>query len=58
MKRFRVAVVGGGHLGQIHAKLLKANPAVELVAVCDPQPLVQQKFIQLQTTKIQTKVKA
>ena len=46
MKRFRVAVVGGGHLGQIHAKLLKANPAVELVAVCDPQPLVQQKFIQ------------
>lgn len=46
MKRTRIAVVGGGHLGQIHARLLKAKPSVELVAVCDPQPLVQQKFIQ------------
>lgn len=46
MKRIRVAVVGGGHLGQIHARLLHANPSVQLVAVCDPQPLVQQKVIQ------------
>ncbi len=46
MKRIRVAVIGGGHLGQIHARLLKANPDVELVAICDPQPLVQQKVIQ------------
>jgi predicted dehydrogenase len=46
MKRIRVAVVGGGHLGQIHARLLKANSNVQLIAVCDPQPLVQQKVIQ------------
>ncbi|MCU0721299.1 MAG: Gfo/Idh/MocA family oxidoreductase [Pirellula sp.] len=32
----RVAVVGGGHLGRIHAKLLAANPGCELVCVADP----------------------
>ena len=46
MKKIRVAVIGGGHLGQIHTRLLKSNLHASLVAVCDPQPLVQQKFIQ------------
>ncbi len=32
----RIAVLGAGHLGRIHAKLLAQNPAVELVAVVDP----------------------
>ena len=32
----RVAVVGGGHLGRIHAKLLAANPDCEFVCVADP----------------------
>ncbi len=32
----RVAVVGGGHLGRIHAKLLSANAACDLVCVADP----------------------
>ena len=36
MKRVKLAVVGAGHLGRIHAKLLAAMPAVELVAVVDP----------------------
>lgn len=34
--RPRIAVIGGGHLGRIHAKLALANPNCELVAVADP----------------------
>jgi len=36
MTRTRVAVVGCGHLGSIHARLLAAREDVELVAVVDP----------------------
>ncbi|MCU0712589.1 MAG: Gfo/Idh/MocA family oxidoreductase [Pirellula sp.] len=32
----RVAVVGGGHLGRIHAKLLATNPDCDLICVADP----------------------
>jgi predicted dehydrogenase len=32
----RIAVIGGGHLGRIHAKLAAANSNCELVAVADP----------------------
>lgn len=46
MKRIRTAVIGGGHLGRIHTKLLLQNPKFELIAVCDPQPLIQQRMIQ------------
>jgi predicted dehydrogenase len=37
-KALRFAVIGGGHLGRIHAKLLAAREDVEFVAVCDPSP--------------------
>jgi predicted dehydrogenase len=36
MTRIRMAVVGCGHLGAIHARLLAARADVELVAVVDP----------------------
>lgn len=36
--KVRMAVIGGGHLGRIHAKLLSARHDVELIAVCDPSP--------------------
>jgi predicted dehydrogenase len=36
MKRMRMAVVGCGHLGAIHARLLAMRPDAELVAVVDP----------------------
>lgn len=32
----RIAVIGGGHLGRIHAKLLAANSQCEVVAVVEP----------------------
>jgi predicted dehydrogenase len=35
MDRLRVAVVGVGHLGKEHARILKGLPGVELVAVVD-----------------------
>jgi len=38
MTRTRVAVIGVGHLGRHHARLLAAMPEVELVAVVDTRP--------------------
>jgi predicted dehydrogenase len=38
MSRLRVAVVGVGHLGQHHARVLAAHPDVSLVAVADSRP--------------------
>ncbi|MFA5118511.1 MAG: Gfo/Idh/MocA family oxidoreductase [Candidatus Omnitrophota bacterium] len=35
MKKIKIAVVGTGYLGSIHAKLYKAIPACSLEAVCD-----------------------
>lgn len=36
--KLRMAVIGGGHLGRIHARLLATRQDVDLVAVCDPSP--------------------
>ena len=38
MNRLRVGVVGVGHLGQHHARILAAMPEVELVGVADARP--------------------
>ena len=38
MTRTNVAVIGVGHLGQHHARLLAAMPEVDLAAVVDTQP--------------------
>lgn len=35
MSRLRLAVVGVGHLGQAHARILSGFPDVDLVGVCD-----------------------
>ena len=37
-----MAVIGGGHLGRIHAKLAHANEQFELIAVADPCPNARQ----------------
>ena len=36
MSQLRIAVVGAGHLGRIHAKLLRQVDGAELVAISDP----------------------
>lgn len=38
MNRLRLAVVGTGHLGRIHARLAAGLPEIELVAVADANP--------------------
>ncbi len=38
MTALRLAIVGGGHLGRIHAKLAHAQEQFEVVAVADPSP--------------------
>jgi predicted dehydrogenase len=43
MTRTRMAVVGCGHLGTIHARLLAGRDDVELVAVVDPSPEARQR---------------
>lgn len=43
MSRLKIAVVGCGHLGSIHARLLAARTDVELVAVVDPVPESRQR---------------
>ena len=35
MEKLKVAVIGVGHLGSIHAKIYKENPNVDLMGVCD-----------------------
>lgn len=47
MSRQKVAVVGCGHLGTIHARLLAAREDVELVAVVDPVPAARDRVAAL-----------
>lgn len=42
----RVAVIGAGHLGRIHARLLSQLDGVSLVAIADPCPSVQRSYIE------------
>ncbi|MCH2183245.1 MAG: Gfo/Idh/MocA family oxidoreductase [Mariniblastus sp.] len=46
MNPLRVAVIGAGHLGKIHARLLGQLPNVELVAVADPSPMAQKQILE------------
>ena len=45
MTKIRVAVVGAGHLGKIHTRLLNSQNDVNLVAVADPSPIAQQAIL-------------
>ena len=45
MSKLRVAVIGAGHLGKIHARLLPQLDNVVLLAIADPSPLVQRDLI-------------
>ena len=46
MNRLRIAVVGAGHLGSIHAKLLGEVEQVQLVGVVDPSPEARSRIAQ------------
>ena len=46
MSDLRVAVIGAGHLGKIHAKLLPSVEGAKLVAIADPSPSIQRQLIE------------
>ncbi len=47
----RIGVIGGGHLGRIHAKLMAANSSCEFMGVADPSPDSRQ-FVESQLKAI------
>ena len=51
MSRLRVAVVGAGHLGRIHARLLSSVEDVELVGVVDPVEQVRNRVAEEFSTR-------
>jgi predicted dehydrogenase len=46
LNRLRLAVVGAGHLGRFHAKLLAAMDDVDLVGIVDPLPSARETVAQ------------
>lgn len=44
MIRPRLAVIGAGHLGRIHARLAQLGGLFDLVAVCDPLPAARESI--------------
>ena len=45
MSKTKVAVIGAGHLGRIHARLLKEIRGAKLVAVADPSPAAHKLIV-------------
>ncbi len=52
MSQLKIAVIGAGHLGKIHAKLIQQVEGVELVAIADPSPKSQQEMIDLYDVEV------
>ena len=46
MNQLRIAVIGAGHLGRIHARLLPQIEGAQLVAIAEPSPAVQRELIE------------
>lgn len=44
MNKIKIAVIGAGHLGTIHTRLLNQNDRFDLVGVVDPQESARQKI--------------
>ncbi len=51
MKQVKVAVIGAGHLGKIHARIYSQCKEVELIGICD----IDQKKAKIVATDFQTK---
>jgi predicted dehydrogenase len=44
-RKLRIGVIGGGHLGTIHTRLVRSIDDVELVGVADPSPEARQRLM-------------
>ncbi len=45
MSKIRIGIVGAGHLGRIHTRLIKNVPSARLTCIAEPQPLLQQQML-------------
>lgn len=45
MSQIRIGIVGAGHLGRIHTRLIKNVPAAKLICIAEPQPLLQRQML-------------
>ena len=45
MSHVRVGIVGAGHLGRIHTRLIKNVPQAKLSCIAEPQPLLQRQML-------------
>ncbi|MDB4778122.1 Gfo/Idh/MocA family oxidoreductase [bacterium] len=45
MSQIRIGIVGAGHLGRIHTRLIKNVPTARLTCIAEPQPLLQQQML-------------
>ncbi len=53
MSRLKVAVIGAGHLGKIHTRLLDSQrDQVELIGVADPSPEAQRTILDVVETEV------
>ena len=46
MSELKIAVIGAGHLGKIHARLISQVEGACLVGIADPSPLIQRELIE------------
>ncbi len=46
MSELQIGIVGAGHLGKIHARLIGQLEGVTLVSIADPSPLIQRELIE------------
>ncbi|MFT5524694.1 MAG: putative dehydrogenase [Pirellulaceae bacterium] len=52
MSNLKIAVIGGGRLGSIHARLLESVEGVSLVAIVDPDPAAQRRHAETHNVPI------
>ncbi len=45
MSQIKIGVIGAGHLGKIHTRLLKTIPSFELIAVVDSDPKAREAIV-------------
>ena len=45
MSPIRVGIIGAGHLGRIHTRLIKNVPSAQLTCIVEPQPLLQRQML-------------
>jgi predicted dehydrogenase len=51
-RKLRIGVIGAGHLGTIHTRLVRTIDDVQLIGVADPSPAARQRIAQEFQTEV------